>query len=57
MAKLTPLQIRNILVAVLAAAAALWNGFRGGPVWLTALFGLGCVLAVGSAVLNARTPS
>jgi hypothetical protein len=54
MAKPTPLQVRNILIAVLAAAGAVWNGVRGGPVWLTAMFAVGCVLAVGSAVLNGR---
>ncbi|WP_166463015.1 hypothetical protein [Amycolatopsis acidicola] len=55
MAKPTPLQVRNILVSVLSAAAAVWNGLRGGPVWLTVVFALGCVLAAGSAVLNGRT--
>jgi hypothetical protein len=54
MAKPTPLQVRNIIMAVLAAAAAVWNGMRGGPVWLTAIFAVGCVLAAGSAVLNRR---
>ncbi|HVW41483.1 MAG TPA: hypothetical protein VHC18_09050 [Amycolatopsis sp.] len=54
MAKPSPLQVRNIIVAVLAAAAAVWNGLRGGPWFLTAIFAVGCVLAVGSAVLNPR---
>jgi len=57
MAKPTPLQVRNIIMAVLMAAAAVWNGLRDGPVWLTAIFGVGCVLAAGSAVLNGRPSS
>lgn len=52
MAKPSPLQVRNIVIAVLAAALGIWNGLRGGPVWLTAILGVGCVLAVASAVLN-----
>lgn len=52
MAKPSPLQVRNIVMAALMAAAGIWNGLRGGPVWLTAIFGVGCVLAIGSAVLN-----
>lgn len=56
MVKPTPLQVRNIIMAVLAAAVAIWNGLRGGPVWLTAIFAVGCALAVGSAALNGRTP-
>ena len=54
MAKPSPLQLRNIVIAVLSAAVAVWNGFRGGPWWLTAMFGVGCVLAAASAVLNPR---
>ncbi|WP_236788767.1 hypothetical protein [Amycolatopsis sp. GM8] len=54
MAKPTPLQVRNIVMAVLTAAAGIWNGLRGGPVWLTLIFAAGCVLAVGSAFLNGR---
>ncbi|HET6504192.1 MAG TPA: hypothetical protein VFG87_25870 [Amycolatopsis sp.] len=57
MAKPTPLQVRNILMAVLMAAAAVWNVARSGPVWLSAIFAVGCVLAVGSAVLNKRPSS
>jgi hypothetical protein len=57
MAKLTPLQVRNIIMAVLTAAAGIWNGLHGGPVWLTAIFGVACVLAVGSAVINRRPSS
>jgi hypothetical protein len=52
MAKPSPLQVRNIVMAVLMAPAGIWNGLRGGPVWLTVIFGVGCVLAAGSAVLN-----
>ncbi|WP_200834556.1 hypothetical protein [Amycolatopsis alkalitolerans] len=52
MAKPTPLQLRNLLMALLMAAGGIWNGLRGGPVWLTIIFGVGCVLAVGSAFLN-----
>ncbi|WAL67328.1 hypothetical protein ORV05_05950 [Amycolatopsis cynarae] len=56
MPKLTPLQVRNLLVAALAAGGVVWNVLRGGPLWLTAIFALCSLLAVGSAVLN-RTPS
>jgi hypothetical protein len=52
MAKPTPLQVRNVIMAVLMALAAGWNFLRGGPAWLTAIFAVGCVLAVGSAALN-----
>jgi hypothetical protein len=52
MAKPTPLQVRNLVVAVVATGAAFYNGLRGGPVWLTVIFALGCVLALGSAALN-----
>ncbi|GAB3571812.1 hypothetical protein GCM10027445_27730 [Amycolatopsis endophytica] len=44
--------MRNLVVAVLAALIAVWNVTRGGPWYLTAIFGLGCVLALGSAALN-----
>ncbi|WP_165777433.1 hypothetical protein [Amycolatopsis antarctica] len=54
MAKPSPLQVRNIVVAIAAVGAAIWNLSMGGPVWLTAMFGVGCVLAVASAVLNGR---
>ena len=54
MAKPSPLQLRNIVMAVLMAAAGIWNTWRGGPVWLTAIFGVGAVLAVASAFLNGR---
>lgn len=52
MAKPTPMQLRNIVIAVLAAGFAIFNAVRGGQVWLTAVFGIGCVLAIGSAFLN-----
>lgn len=52
MAKPTPMQLRNIVIAVLAAGVGIFNALRGGPVWLTAMFGVGCVLALGSALLN-----
>ena len=54
MAKPSPLQVRNIIIAVLSAAVAVWNVLRDGPWFLTAIFGVGCVLALGSAVLNPR---
>lgn len=52
MQKPTPLQVRNIIVAVVALGVAVWNVVNDGPVWLTAIFGVSSVLAVGSAVLN-----
>lgn len=52
MAKLTPLQVRNIIMAVLMAIATGWNFLRSGPVWLTVIFAVGCMLAIGSAALN-----
>jgi hypothetical protein len=52
MAKPSPLQVRNIIIAVLAAALGIWNVLRGGQVWLTAILAVGCVLAVASAALN-----
>lgn len=55
MAKPTPLQVRNVLMAVLMALGAGWNYLRGGPVWLSAIFAVGFALAIGSAVLNGRT--
>jgi hypothetical protein len=54
MAKPTPLQFRNILMAVLMAAALVWNVSRDGQWWLSAIFGVGCVLAIASAFLNKR---
>lgn len=55
MAKPTPLQVRNIIVAIAAIGVAVWNVTNGGPIWLTAIFGAGCVLALGSAALNRRS--
>jgi len=52
MARPSPLQVRNVVIAVLAAAVAIWNVTQGGQWWITAIFGVGCVLALGSAVLN-----
>ncbi|GAA5159840.1 MULTISPECIES: hypothetical protein [Amycolatopsis] len=52
MAKPSPLQLRNLVLAVLMLLAGGWNLWRGGPWWLTAIFGVGCVLAVASAFLN-----
>ncbi|WP_205413397.1 hypothetical protein, partial [Amycolatopsis ruanii] len=52
MARPSPLQVRNLVVAVLAALVAVWNVTQGGPWYLTAIFGVGCVLALGSAALN-----
>ncbi|WP_166459405.1 hypothetical protein [Amycolatopsis pithecellobii] len=54
MAKPTPLQTRNILMAVLMAGGGIFNVVRGGQVWLTAIFAVACVLAIGSALLNRR---
>jgi len=50
--KPSPLQVRNLVVAVLAALVAVWNVTQGGPWYLTAIFGVGCVLALGSAAIN-----
>ncbi|NIH79334.1 hypothetical protein [Amycolatopsis viridis] len=52
MARPSPLQVRNLVIAVLAALVAIWNVSHGGQWWITALFGAGCVLALGSAALN-----
>ena len=57
MAKPSPLQVRNVVVAAAAVAAAIWNLSMSGPVWLTAIFGVGAVLAIASAVLNGRGDS
>lgn len=48
----TPLQFRNILVAFLMAAGLVWNLVNGSVWWLSAIFALGCALAVASAVIN-----
>lgn len=52
MARPSPLQVRSLVIAVVAALVAIWNVTQGGPWYLTAIFGVGCVLAIGSAVLN-----
>lgn len=52
MAKPTPLQFRNILVAVLAAAAFVWSLVAGLEWWVSALVGCACVLSLASAYLN-----
>lgn len=50
--RLTALQIRSAIVVVVALGVAIWNVATGGPMWLTAIFGMSSVLAVGSVVLN-----
>jgi hypothetical protein len=52
MAKPTPLQVRNILVAVLAAAGFVWSIVAGLPWWVSAIIGCACVLSLASAYLN-----
>jgi len=52
MAKPTPLQVRNILVAVLAAAGFVWSIVAGLQWWVSAIVGAACVLSVASAILN-----
>jgi hypothetical protein len=52
MAKPTPLQFRNILVAVLAAAGCVWSIVLGTPWWVSGIAGAACVLALASAYLN-----
>ncbi|WP_340687324.1 hypothetical protein LCL61_14605 [Amycolatopsis coloradensis] len=52
MAKPTPLQIRNIVMAVLMVGALVWNLSIGGAWWLTAIFSIGTVLSLFSAYLN-----
>jgi hypothetical protein len=48
----TPLQFRNIMVAVLMAAGLVWSVATGTQWWLPAIFALGCALAIASAVIN-----
>ncbi|MCU1680770.1 MAG: putative rane protein [Amycolatopsis sp.] len=50
--KPTPLQVRNILVAILMAAGLVWNLANGSVWWLPAIFAMGCALAIASAVIN-----
>jgi hypothetical protein len=52
MAKPTPLQFRNLLVALLAAAGFVWSIVTGLPWWVSAIVGCACVLALASAYLN-----
>ncbi|WP_410653074.1 hypothetical protein [Amycolatopsis sp. cmx-4-54] len=52
MGKPTPLQIRNIVMAVLMVGALVWNLSIGGAWWLTAIFSIGTVLSLLSAYLN-----
>lgn len=52
MAKPTPLQFRNILVAVLAAAGFVWSIVVGLAWWVSAIIGCACVLSLASAYLN-----
>ncbi|MDT8915498.1 hypothetical protein [Amycolatopsis sp. PS_44_ISF1] len=52
MAKPSGLQIRNIVAAVLMAAAFVWNLVIGGPWWVTAIVGVACLLSSFSAYLN-----
>ncbi|MFC9257413.1 hypothetical protein ACFWMR_33310 [Amycolatopsis thailandensis] len=52
MAKPTPLQLRNIVMAVLMAGALVWNLSIDGAWWLTAIFSIGIVLSLFSAYLN-----
>ncbi|WP_199199082.1 hypothetical protein [Amycolatopsis sp. CA-128772] len=52
MAKPTPLQFRNILVALLAAAGFVWSVVVGLPWWVSAIVGCACVLSLASAYLN-----
>ncbi|WP_020661682.1 hypothetical protein [Amycolatopsis benzoatilytica] len=52
MAKPSGLQIRNIIAAVLMAAAFVFNLVTGGPWWVTAIVGVACMLSCFSAYLN-----
>lgn len=52
MAKPTPLQFRNILVALVAAAGCVWSIVAGLPWWVSVIVGLASVLALASAYLN-----
>ncbi|WP_329050413.1 hypothetical protein OG738_01005 [Amycolatopsis sp. NBC_01488] len=52
MAKPTPLQFRNLLVALLAAACFVWSIVTGLPWWVSAIVGCACVLSLASAYLN-----
>ncbi|MET9259964.1 MULTISPECIES: hypothetical protein [Amycolatopsis] len=52
MAKPSGLQIRNIIAAVLMAAAFVFNLVSGGPWWVTAIVGVAALLSSFSAYLN-----
>ena len=52
MAKPTPLQVRNVLVAVLAAAGCVWSIIVGLPWWVSLIVGAAAVLSLASAYLN-----
>ncbi|MEV6443461.1 hypothetical protein [Amycolatopsis sp. NPDC051716] len=52
MAKPTPLQFRNLLVALLAAAGFVWSIVTGLPWWVSAIVGCAGVLSLASAYLN-----
>jgi hypothetical protein len=52
MPKPTPLQVRNLLAATLAAALSIWNLAAGGTWWLSVIFALACALAIASAIVN-----
>ncbi|KHF43416.1 hypothetical protein [Saccharomonospora viridis] len=54
MAKPSPLQVRNLVMAFLAIVVVVWNVFSDGPVMLTVIFGVCGVLALGSAAINGR---
>jgi hypothetical protein len=52
MPKPTPLQVRNILTAMLMAAAFIWSLTIGGAWWLSAILATGCALSTASAIIN-----
>ncbi|WP_020671440.1 hypothetical protein [Amycolatopsis nigrescens] len=56
MAKPTPLQVRNILAALLMVAALVYNLVIGGAGWVTAVLAVAAVLSTVSAVLNRPKP-
>jgi hypothetical protein len=52
MPKPTPLQVRNLLAAMLMGGLLIWNLTVGGPWWLSAILATACALSIASAVLN-----
>ena len=52
MKKPTPLQFRNMLMAVLMLAGFVWNIVIGGAWWICVIFAVGCALAITSVVIN-----